>query len=388
MNQYGTTFWENIGYSGSCGPDGLPDPGQLLRQHRKKNHLTQTELARKLQMNRSVVSLMESQNHGMDSMTTRRKILTALPTIPAMALGLSIPGEKIQPRYDTSLLRQLLHYHREAYFNGSDTGSIAQIERTIKMIYELSNNDNHANKGLLEVLCMYNQLALDIAREKRDYYVGKQFASNSYQIANALKDDELKASSLLRWSAVLFEEGNIGEAIAKIDEALHIKKLPDFLRAGIAIHAVYPYASIDASKSLYHAKYSVALSGTQPDEEERHYIRLTHSFAQIRQAFAYNKIGKPDIALDILKSAEAEIGTAFPRRLVGLKVVKAHSYLLQRDPEQSASIAMSALSLAYTIQSLPNVALVNDLHQQLLATTPGNREIIKLGRLLSPSSSL
>ena len=101
--------------------------------------LSQEDLAELLGISRAMVSRMEKTNAGLDSVMTRRKLAKILGISP-FALGVASMEDvedKRQVLYDTTILKNSLKLHREAYFSGGNVGGVQGVDIMTSKIREI-----------------------------------------------------------------------------------------------------------------------------------------------------------------------------------------------------------------------------------------------------------
>src|SRR5437660_1064670 len=251
--------------------------------------LSQEDLAELLGISRAMVSRMEKTNAGLDSVMTRRKLAKILGISP-FALGVASMEDvedKRQVLYDTTILKNSLKLHREAYFSGGNVGGVQGVDIMTSKIREISQELGNRDKKILGILCEYCQLGLDISQEEQDYTSVKRYGKLALNIARSLGDNTLIASTLMRYGQALSmcEDigGDISRARALVDEALSIKGLPISLVGGAMIRASRIYALqgddwrplLGAAEKLVGKKY-----------DDNGSIRFDLSHYQIHRAYA------------------------------------------------------------------------------------------------------
>ncbi len=377
------TFWQEFGYVVDCGDDGFPDPGKLIRQRHTQLGLSQEDLATCLGISRVMVSRMEKSNDGLDSVVLRRK-LTKILGIAPFALGvvsLEDVAQKKQVLYDTTILKNSLKLHREAYFSGGNVGGVQGVDVMTDKILEISKDLGHQNKDVLRILCEYGQLGLDISQEELDYQSVHRYGRFALDLARKLEDNTLLASTLMRYGQALSMcegiGGDLAQARTLVDEALSIKGLPTSIAGGVMIRASRVYAlQGDNWKPLLDT--TEKLVGKQFDDEG--FARLDRTHHQICLAYALY-LRKDSRAIGLLESAEeANPQPLYVRRICVNKVLQAQVYLSHKQYEEAAYILEELLPLAKAVNEKLTFAHVAYLHQELKnSPVGGTKDIIKLG---------
>lgn len=376
------TFWEDLGYTVECGEDEFPHPGQLIKQKRRQLGVSQRDLAELLGISREMVSRMEQSNAGLDSVMTRRKLARILGISP-FALGIASIEDVADKRkilYDTTILKNSLKLHWEAYYNGGNVGGVQGVDVMTSKILEISNELGNRDKQVLGILCEYCQLGLDISLEEQDYASIHRYGRFALDIARELGDNTLLASTLMRYSSALSLCEGIGRDIPKaralVDESLSIKGLPTSIAAGLMMRAGRVYAlQGDNWKPLF----GTAEKLVERNFDDEGFTRLDRAQYQRHLAYALYQ-QKDKQAIDLLEAAEDAIDPRHLRRICANRILQAQVYLLHKEYRDAAYILEELLPLAKSLNeklTFANVAYV----QQELENSPIGRtkDILKLG---------
>ncbi len=364
-------FWETLGITCTIGNDGFPIPGELLKQEREKRGLTQADVAMLLGVSRTMVTKMEKNNDGFDSIATRRQVAQVLGILP-LALGIvETGGIHVQTLYDTTLLQNMLYKDREVYFTGGDTGGLTGVGQTISSIFGISTNLNHNNSDVLEILCHYHQLALDIAREEGNDAAADSHAKSAFSLARLLHSKPLKAATLLRYCAALVERGDLQTAQTMANRVLkYADDVPRNVAGAIYIHASLPYAELHDSRAIEFAERGYNISKEKRiNAEDPCFLKLTTPFAHYRLAQAVLETGKPQEALDMLNKAEEATEPRFARRLVSIKALQGQALLALGEYPQAADVVQDAASLAIGIKSKIHRNRFANIHTRLMQSS-------------------
>ncbi|HZO74327.1 MAG TPA: helix-turn-helix transcriptional regulator [Ktedonobacteraceae bacterium] len=377
-----STIWRDFGYFVDCGDDGFPDPGKLIRQQRTQLGLSQEDLAAYLGVSRGMVSYMEKSNAGLDSVMLRRKLAKILGIAP-FALGVVSLGDVAQKKqvlYDTTILKQSLKLHWEAYYNGGNVGGVQGVDVMTDKILEIAKASGYQDKQLLSILCEYCQLGLDISQEELDYQSVHRYGRFALDLARKLEDNTLIASTLMRYGAALSMCEGIGRDVPKaralVDEALSIKGLPTSIAAGVMMRAGRVYAlQGDNWKPLFDA--TEKLVGRKFDDEG--FTKLDR--AQYQRYLAYALYQRKDKrAVDLLESAEDAIDPRHLRRIGTNRILQTQVYLSHKNYRDAAYVLESVLPLARALNEKLMFANVVYLQQELKNSPIGEtKDIIKLG---------
>src|SRR5579885_555820 len=376
------TFWQDFGYVVDCGDDGFPDPGKLIRQRHTQLGLSQEDLATCLGISRVMVSRMEKSNDGLDSVVLRRK-LTKILGIAPFALGvvsLEDVAQKKQVLYDTTILKNSLKLHREAYFSGGNVGGVQGVDVMTDKILEISKDLGHQNKDVLRILCEYGQLGLDISQEELDYQSVHRYGRFALDLARKLEDNTLLASTLMRDGQALSMcegiGGDLAQARTLVDEALSIKGLPTSIAGGVMIRASRVYAlQGDNWKPLLDT--TEKLIGKKFDDEG--FVRLDRSQYQRYLAYALY-LQEDKRAIDLLEAAEDVTDPRNLRRICANRILQTHVYISHKEYQDAAYILEELLPQAKALNEKLTFANVAYLQQELEQSPIGRtKEIDKLG---------
>ena len=372
-------FWRSIGYNSRCGDDGFPVPGELIKETRLKMQSSQKDLASLIGCDRSMVAKMEKNNHGLDSLTPRRQLAKALGISP-LAFGL-VERKDVEKQilYDPSLLRKALKLDREVYFSGGDVGGTAEVDDMTAKIYTISKGLDHKNRDILEILCQYYQLGIDLAREELKYKAADRYAKNALAIGKALNDKSLLASTTLRYISALYEKGAVDHSMEYVDEALsYVKYVSPVLAIGIYNSVANPLSAKGDSRATKVLEKSYTILRSGPKEEDAGYIRPTMAYIHMRYAAVHNNMGEHEEALDILDLAEEN--QKYQRRQCIIRKQQAKAFFGLGEYRQAAVTAQTALDIALEINSKGNSKDIEAIYTQLLASpVKDTLEVKRLG---------
>ncbi len=380
-------IWAFLGYTGKCGEDSFPIPGELIKQYRTQRNMSQEQLALELGCSRAMVARMEKENLGLSSIATRRNLAKILGIAPIM-LGLvsqdEITSTKPTVLYDTKLLKRSLVLHREVYFSGGNIGGVAELEATVQQVFAISKSLNHKNKEILALLCHYGQLGIDIGREEQNYKAAERYGSWASSLAHKLNDQNLIASTLLRYCAAMYEKGDLKSAKQYADEALAQSCVPESLHGGVILEASKVYAKLGDPMTLKLLDKASSIARRNALEEDPGFVKLTPGFCHLRTARALFAGKDYTPALDALDMAEEQTSPNMARRRCAIQVLQAQILIEQSHFDDAAMCAHTALTLARTINSTPSLAYIATIYQKLKNSPFGtSRETIKLGKDLS-----
>jgi len=376
--------WVHLNYAGKCGEDGFPLPGDLIRQNRIQLNMSQEQLACKLGCSRAMVARMENENLGMNDIMTRRKVAKALSIAPVM-LGLVAPEEVLSTKptvlYDTALLKKSLALHREVYFAGGNVGGIQDVDATAQYIFDISKSLDHKNKDILEILCHYGQLGLDIGREEQNYRAVERYGNWALSIARKCNDPVLLASTLMRYSSGMFEKGDMAQARRYADEALAQRKIPSQLLGGTLLEASKVYAKQGDPQVMKFLDKASTIAQRKTQEEDAGFVKLTTGFCHLRTARVLYEAKEYRSALEELDLAEEQTAPNLVRRKCAIQVLQAQILLQQGHYAAATEFARTALTMASAINSTPNLAYLALIKQELKESSFGNaREVTTFGK--------
>jgi transcriptional regulator with XRE-family HTH domain len=379
-------LWESMGYRIQCLEDGFPDPGLLIREYRLKCGMSQQELADELTISRTMVTRMEKEGIGLESIVTRRKLSKVLGITPALLGLVSLDGLQMKTLYDTSILRRCYELHRENYFTGGSS-NLASVNDTVQHISAISKGSGHKSREILEILCQYGYLGIDIAREEQNHKAVDKYTRWTLSLARQLKDPMLLARSLTGASGAMYDSGNYVEAKAYADEALSIKNIPQHLRGVILLDSGRAYARLGLPGSIKYMDDAASIAAHR--EEDVTGVKLSVSFCHLRKAFALVDMKEYENALNILDLADTQTSTSLIRRKCMIQRLQATILLAQGEYEEATACASTALTMAMAIRSMPNIKPITEMHKQLKGSSYGSsRSVAHLGNSIKALSLL
>ena len=388
-------FLVQMGYTGRYGHDGFPNPGDLTRFFREMRGKSQEWLANKLGLSRVMVTRMENEGLGMDNIYTRREVAKYLSITPALLGLVSKDDLDTKVLYDTTILRTALRLHREVYFSSGLLGGIAEVDDMISRIATISEELNHKNREVLEILCHYYQLGIDIAREEQNYKVVANYATQAIAIAKKLENPILTVSILLRLSDAWYDAGDftlakqyadmgLTEINPKSKTAFSSKpKIPSHIVGTLLLGVGRSHAALGQSDATKYLQTATTIARRKTQEEDIGFVRLTIGFAHLRTAYALIDQKKYEEALTTLEQADKETAPNLMRRKCAIFILQARVYLKQREYEGAALMANSALGLASTINAFPSMSQVAAIHGELSTKWKASDEVMELGDALT-----
>lgn len=388
-------FLVQMGYTGRYGHDGFPDPGELTRFFREMRGKSQEWLANKLGLSRVMVTRMENEGLGMDNIYTRREVAKYLSITPAL-LGL-VSKEELDTKilYDTTILRTALKMHREVYFSSGLLGGIPEVDNMIRSVATISEELNHKNREVLEILCHYYLLGIDIAREEQNYKAVTEYGTQAMAISNKLEDPVLTVSTVLRLSEGMYEAGDFLRAKQYADMGLaEIKpanktvfdrktKVPSHIIGMLLLDVGKVYSALGLPEATNYLKAATTIARRKTQEEDIGFVRITVGFCYMRTAYTLIDQKKYEEALAILEQADKETAPNLMRRKCSIQILQSRVYLRQKEYEGAAQMATSALGIAATINALPSMSQVAAIHRELSTRWRGSDEVMELGDALT-----
>lgn len=391
-------FLVRLGYTGRYGHDGFPDSGDLTKHFREKRGKSQEWLAEKLGCSRVMVTRMENEGLGMDNIYTRREIAKYLSITPALFGLVSKDDLDTKVLYDTTILRTALKMHREVYFSTGLIGGISEVDDMLHRIAKISEGLNHKNREVLEILCQYYQLGIDIGREEQNYKAVTEYAAQAMGIAERLKDPILTLTTLIRLSDALYDAGDFVQAkhyanmgldeIRTKDTSVFDSKpkVPSHIIALLYLGIGRTYAATDEPKAMQYLNSATTIARRKTKEEDVGFVRLTTGFCYLRTAYALIDQQQYEEALKALEQADKETAPNLMRRKVAIQVLQAKVYLKQKNYEWSAQVASTALDTASIIHALPNIAHLAAIHIELSKKWGTSDNVLELGTKLKTAT--
>jgi len=440
-------YW---GEAGQYGPftmqeDGWPNAGEVVRHYRKQRDLSAEEVAQRYTqatgkpIAATWVLDMESKNKVPTDMT-RRRALADILKIPPVLLGLAsleqvvlqpegqaqsasaIPGvltraplvEADVIRYEQNI-RLLWHIHHTS----SAHSALQDVTTAIGELEQLRQQVSGSLLARIEFLlyCHY-RLAAETSRDQGRYKNGYNYASQAIKVAKELQKREWLAPALYVRGHICLVWGMLGEkttqgivtldytkvllAINDLEAALASATRPQLqglikselsraqvffaVRQGKVVHANF------VTLATNHIKTAQGFIGRGSREDP--YIQwllsgelMSDGDYLLNKAITYNLIGWSEQAEEIL---DDELEQAIPRNQTRqnawMQIVRAQVGLKQRDFFTATSMATSAFLACRDIHSVENLAIINDLHTQLVKVNSSDvnkQGVYDLGEMLT-----
>ncbi len=374
--------WHDFGYTGICGKDGFPVPGSLMRHYRIKQNLSQEQLAQTLGISRTMVARMENENVGMKDITTLRQVADALDIDPVL-LGLASKEERYsqnQAVYDIPMLQQNLKLYREVYFSGGNLGELDHFTLMLQPWIAYSKAISHKNPMLLEILCQYTQLGIDLARDTCTYLGVERYIKWSGFLTSKLKNHTMLAATLMRQCIALYEQGQFQQAQECIDEALEITHLASSVRGGVLREASLVYARLGDVQAMPLLEKARSIARSEQLDDDPGFVRLDLAYCQMAKAQILFEQKKYNDALETLALAEKSISPLLVRRKAELQVLQSEILLRQGFYEVAAGCAQKGLSLVIHLHSPLRLSQLVKIYLEMKKSAFGSsREVHELG---------
>jgi tetratricopeptide (TPR) repeat protein len=405
----------------ACLPENLLDengeliPGKVVRHFRERmvysnqdgkvKHWTQADLATKLDVSEVWVTLMETQNKGLDSIERRRTIATLLK-IPPGLLGLAsfdlmetlkqlsqtsgIAVSKHQGISDENihLYQNALSVYTGLYSDRTIQASVPGIEHLISQIsVDVQNLNSKQKHTVLDILWNFHLLAAkvygyDICNWKEAF----SHLNKALEVALTLNYPDLIAATYYRIGDFHLLQGNVQVAKEHFNRALPVSKSASLnTKCG-----VYALASLSYARSA--TDTSGAIEAQNLLDKAYNYIGIVEGNSAIKFSeswyldyraetlIALKRYGK---ALESIE--EAEYIATDKRNLEFTNILKAECYISRKKPEfeEAVTILSSVLQQNRTVREQVHIHHIQRLFNLLLDSSYGNSlEVADLGMLL------
>jgi tetratricopeptide (TPR) repeat protein len=246
--------------------------------------------------------------------------------------------------YSTTILNTTLALHREAFYTTGNFG-IASVNTMLSEIGDLIKQEG-AKRELLEIYTEYSTLGILIGREELNKTTTEKYITTALATARSLHNTILLARALSAASDAMREFGDLSQAEAYSLEAEKLTKMPHHLRA------------------LIHIGTALATEDIQAIEKAQKLVVRDNDFPQVNLDLGYCYLYGASVSLDTgqynealmyLDAAEEELSAKFMRRQCFLQTLQAQYYLGIREYENARHIAETAIGMARSIKSKPNI---------------------------------
>ena len=346
--------------------------GKFIRKERIKQGITQRELALELDVEPSMVTQMERNNRGLNSVQTRRELARVLGISP-LALGVgTLADTKIPQVYNTNILKTTLNLHREAYFTTGNFG-IPVINSMVSEIEEILTEKNNP-KDILEVYAEYNILGVAIGYQEMNPIATSRYIGESLSAARSLNTPITLAHALSTASYATYGFGDLPQAEKYALEAFQITKIPNHLKGTIYV---------DLGRITGDMQQITKGQTLAERDNDFPAFKLTADWCLLSKAFVLIDSGKYGDALQVLTTAERLVSANLVRRRCIIQVLQAKSLLALEEYEQAVLVAETALTIARDTKSKPNIERLRGVVETLKKSpVAASDDVIRLSNTL------
>jgi len=340
-----------VGYS-------IGNLGEVIKEERERQGMSQQDLADLVGVSRTMVVKMERDNHGLNSVQTRRDVARALGISP-LVLGVGSTADvKAEPIYNTNILRMTLNLHREAYYTTGNFGlpAIHTMVSEIEGILKEKNNP----KDILEIYAEYNALGILIGKEEMNLVETSRYIEEALDATRSLNNPALHGNTLAMAACAMYYFGNLSEAAKYALEAAALRKIPNHLRAHVQTTVAVATGDTNAIKL---AKQLVLSPNDYPS------IKLDSSYCMFYNGYVLIDAGKFNEALEELITAEEETPGNLKRRHCVIQALQAECLLATKQYDEADLVAETAMTLANEINSKPNLVRLRRITRALKKRT-------------------
>ncbi|SRR5216683_623035 len=358
-------------------------PGAVIKHYReqmkyidptdgKEKHWTQKDLATRLGLAEITITLMETQNKGLDSLERRRAIATLLK-IPFELLGLA-SLEKItikQTKVNDELIelyKDALDIYKDKFIDRSIRGSIRTIETWIDRIGESIQSANSIQKpNLLNILWDFHILAArTYGYDLCNWIKTHEQLNKAREIAEILDNANLRCTGLYYSGNFYVKQDKPLLAIVEFDASIAQAKKADPQIIG----NIYGYASLAYAtgardlSSITYAQKLLEDSGKYIDGNGyQECVHLKHCAKALIALKRYSK------ALDFISDAEDKCED--DRLGEYLNILRAECYIEKKKPEYDIATSMLN-SVVQSTKEQSHIDHIIRLHHKLEASSYGN----------------
>lgn len=401
---------------------------KLGKQNKKGKSGTQGKISGTWVLN------MEKQNR-VPTDIERRRIIARLLDIPPMLFGLAMLQDVVmQPQKEAPMepivvpptlkkvstdiehyeknVRVALHIHRTS----SAQGLLHDINAELR---DLKGLESQARGNFLlqvrELLFSNNLLATRIMKDAREYAFAYAYANDAVQIAKSMQDGDLVATARYMRGCAKAEWGRRGivrQGMFQLDYSKIQDAIRDFQKVLAYAHSkqghIHPqlegFTKLQLSRALGMIKQgphdrriaqAIALSdevadlvGADPIDDFYTRSLITGTLSGLHmggyhlgRAETFNAVGSPGKALtelnQVKKLTEGTYGGDETRYQAWFDVLMAESLIGLKEYYEAIKRAKSALIIFHTINSLRNMASVNDIYSRVAASSYGTSADVK-----------
>lgn len=389
-------WWVALGYPDAfdLGEDGVfPRSGQVVKYYRERTMdeehkaWTQSKLAETLGVSQTMIRNIENKDEAMSF--ERRQFLCKTFAIPPILLGivtkeqidallkekgiiLAASQQRPTPRKSLDItayreqLTGLWKHHRSTGKHTSVSTALASIHTLYSELPHTSNEQSQ----IQVLLCDYHQFVGNLFCERSTYEVAIEHFDKAARFADL---DEQQALVSQRRGLTLWKANRIDEALLDFDAAWQFeKKLPNNMRGSFILEAERARASRARTRQektrVIHALDGVGKmirAGLQG--EDPHLTKLDLNCYHLYKSSALIALGWNQEALE-----ELDLIGNFPGyllRQVYRDILYAQAHFNMGKFSSAASSAESALLVAQEVNSVVNIARIEDIYRQLMESS-------------------
>ncbi len=259
---------------------------------------------------------------------------------------------------------------------------------------------------LVHLLCEYHILFSNIARDQEYYDPAIRYLNKAHRLAKNYELADTQAAILCRRGGVFDGQGRSYENALDLntarkyfswakDDFLAAQVLKDKLYAGLRgyTHVGFGLAASHLASNPYELHQAIIeiqkaqnFVGKDADREDTYFVRLDEERYHLDLASAY--INAPveiacypkDARRELRNACAARTNPYAKRRQAFGTVLRAKSYLLEKEYEESTTKFLEALGQARAINSKENIARINASCNKLVTTDYGKKSV-KVGEL-------
>lgn len=400
---------------------GFPIPGKVIRYYRrqmkyldpvsgKEKYWTQADLAKRLGLKEIMVTLMETQNKGLDSIERRRTLATLLHIPPAL-LGLASLDQLMQTMANSQLetmvapivLRKAdendnrLDLYKNAFnlYNSVQSTSTAQhsvgdMERMISTIEKDIRENTPRRNELLYMLWEFHRLVVKVqSHDICDWNRVSRHLNEELRIARELNDINLQVLTLNQSSEVHMFRQNIDLARIDIDAALiQARHASPMICSLVFANAARTRArsardlsdKMSVNKFLDQAHSAAQRASISDERYIPAYVETVKCL--FTQFDAYIAIGKIARAMEILDEIEAGIPPGNIRRVASLNLSRANCYTALKNPEYETALAFlqDTFQVYRDVKTVHGMEVLEKAYRSIASSPYGNApEVVDLG---------
>ena len=410
-----TYWWSRYG-NFDPGPGIYPHMGQVIASYRvKRGFRTQQELAIALGYSKRTIEELEGTvNVNNPDSIERRQLIARLLRIPPALLALDwrfmvYDNDTTDQENEFTDLTQLLeddtytlYQHilcmgRGYLYNGGPGYIASIVDQTLNKLLPITRNLPEVERECwLELLCRYYQLSTSFALRRLDKKQALLYAKRSIEVAQALEDVQLIASTYyrrirvhldLRKTETSEDEKKRRLARARLDTQIilqYIDNVCPTLKGNIYLIAAEVY-SLDASNPATRKQcekwqdQAATIVYRNVDEEDDTFLRLNATALHHEKAKTLIQFGRYKEAHNELLMARKMLQADLLTWHVNLYLTEANLYKAQKDLQGSAAAGMEAYKIAKVVQSPKDELEVKKLFADLKSIDASNPYVCNLG---------